>query len=198
MTLDQFIIKWTGKGIDFDGAYGDQCMDLMHQYIVEVLGQADGRILAAPTAKEVWLTTPFGKNLFDAFPNTPTGVPQKGDIALFGTEVGPSGHVAIVIAADVNTLTTFDQNWNAHAYCEKIVHNYGGASGVLGWLRFKAQPAPTPTVDLQAQLNAAIKARDDNWNLYQGTLTQLKQAQDKAGKYDGLQWGLKDLLSRFS
>ena len=38
MTFDEFIAKWNGKGIDLDYAYGDQCMDLMHQYIVEVLG----------------------------------------------------------------------------------------------------------------------------------------------------------------
>lgn len=116
-------------------------MDLMHQYVVEVLGQTDGRILAAPAAKDVWNTNVYGKDKFDAIPNTPTGVPQKGDIILFGTEVGQYGHVAIVISADVNTVTTFDQNWNGHQYCEKITHKYGGAQGVLGWLRFKGQPA---------------------------------------------------------
>jgi hypothetical protein len=141
MNFDDFISKWTGKGIDFDGAYGDQCMDLMHQYCVEVLGLTDGRILAAPAAKDVWNTNVFGKDKFDAFQNTPTGVPQKGDIILFGTEIGAYGHVAIVISADVNNIVSFDQNWNGHSYCEKVTHKYGGSQGVLGWLRFKGQPA---------------------------------------------------------
>lgn len=140
MTFDEFKIKWTGKGIDFDGAYGDQCMDLMHQYCVEVLGITDGRVLAAPAAKDVWSTNVFGKDKFEIIPNSPTGVPQKGDIILFGTEVGPYGHVAIVDSADVNIVKSFDQNWSGHQYCETISHKYGGSQGVLGWLRYKGTP----------------------------------------------------------
>jgi uncharacterized coiled-coil protein SlyX len=169
MTFDEFKSKWNGKGIDFDGAYGDQCMDLMHQYCVEVLGITDGRVLAAPAAKDVWNTPVFGKDKFESIANSPTGVPQKGDIVLFGTEVGPYGHVAIVQSADVNTVTTFDQNWSGHQYCETITHKYGGSQGVLGWLRFKGQPTTTPIPDtssLQAELDKTRAERDKNWNLY--------------------------------
>lgn len=143
MTFDEFKTKWNGKGIDFDGAYGDQCMDLMHQYCVEVLGITDGRVLAAPAAKDVWNTPVFGKDKFEAIPNSPTGVPQKGDIVLFGTEIGQYGHVAIVQSATLDKVTSFDQNWNGHQYCETITHSYGGSQGILGWLRFKGQPTGT-------------------------------------------------------
>ena len=53
MSIEDFIQKWQGKSIDFDGVYNGQCMDLMHQYHVEVLGIVDGRTLAAPAAKDV-------------------------------------------------------------------------------------------------------------------------------------------------
>lgn len=139
MLFDDFINKWKGKGIDFDGAYGDQCMDLMHQYIVEVLGKTDGRILAAPAAKDVYLNfaNVFGHEYFDKIDNTPTGVPQKGDIIFWGTGIGQYGHVAIFHDGDVNKFNSFDQNWNGHQYCETISHPY---TSVLGWLRFKGIP----------------------------------------------------------
>lgn len=142
MSLQDFITKWAGKGIDFDGAYGDQCMDLMHQYCVEVLGITDGRVLAAPVAKDVWLTDVYGKDKFSSIANSATGVPSPGDIVLFGTEIGTAGHVSIFVSGDTHNFISFDQNWNGHAYCEEINHGYGGENGVLGWLHFKGAVAP--------------------------------------------------------
>lgn len=140
ISFDDFIKKWTNKGIDFDGVYGDQCMDLMHQYCVEVLGIADGSVLAAPAAKDVFLNFANikGNNLFDKIDNTPTGVPQKGDIMFWGTGIGQYGHVAIFRDGDANKFNSFDQNWNGHQYCEIVNHSY---NAVLGWLRVKNKPA---------------------------------------------------------
>lgn len=133
MTFDEFVTKWNGKGIDFDGAYGDQCMDLMHQYVVEVLGLSDGRILAAPAAKYVYLnfSTIYGNQYFERIANTPTGVPQKGDIVLWD---GYYGHVAIFKEGNVNNFRSFDQNYPVGSKCHIQYHNY---TNVLGWLRFK-------------------------------------------------------------
>lgn len=155
VTLDQFISKWTGKGIDFDKVYGDQCMDLMHQYIVECLGITDGKVLAAPAAKDIWSTNVPGKSLFTTTANGPFNVPSKGDIIIFGTEVGQYGHVAIFIKGDVNSLTTFDQNWNSHAYCEQVTHKYGGAKGVLGWLTLRQAVKYVSSVDILTLANGA-------------------------------------------
>lgn len=147
MTLDDFRFKWNGKGIDFDGAFGNQCMDLMHQYVVDCLGIADGRVLAASAAKDVYLNfnNIFGREYFSIIANTPTNVPQKGDIVFWGTAVGPYGHVAVCLSADIRSIVSFDQNWNGHKYCETVTHddNY---IGVLGWLRKKpSNPIPVPT-----------------------------------------------------
>lgn len=170
MTLDQFVTKWTGKSIDFDGVYGPQCMDLMHQYLVEVLGLTDGSLLAQPDAKSVYLNfaTTKGHELFDKIDNTPTGVPLKGDIIFWGTGIGQYGHVAMMVQGDVNSFRSFDQNWNSHKYCEVVNHpNY---VGVLGWLRLKP-PVPMATIT-QAELDAIRLARDTNYNLYQAEKTK--------------------------
>lgn len=37
MTLTQFIKKYLGTKIDFDGKFGSQCVDLYRQYVQEVL-----------------------------------------------------------------------------------------------------------------------------------------------------------------
>lgn len=142
MTYDEFIGKWNTRGIDFDGAYGDQCMDLMHQYVFEVLGVTDGRVLAAPAAKDVYLNfdNVVGHDKFEKIANTPTGVPQKGDIILWGTGIGPYGHVAIFLDGDANKFRSFDQNFPTGSKCHLQDHTY---TGVLGWLRFKGTPSTT-------------------------------------------------------
>src|SRR5574344_661086 len=38
MKIDEFITKYSGKKVDFDGAYGAQCVDLFRQYCKDVLG----------------------------------------------------------------------------------------------------------------------------------------------------------------
>lgn len=139
-TLDQFISETTNKGIDFDGYYGYQCMDLMHQYVYNCLGLTDKTILAAPRARDVFekFDTISGKEYFDKIVNTPSAVPQKGDIVFWGSAVGDAGHVAVALGGNTNTFDSYDQNWPTGSLPHKQNHNYGG---VLGWLRPKALPS---------------------------------------------------------
>lgn len=164
MTFQSFIETFNGKYIDFDGAYGAQCMDEMHYYCVQVLGLADGRILAAPCAKDVYnnFDSVFGHELFERIPNTPTGVPNEGDVMFWGN--GTWGHVAIFIEGDANSFRSFDQNYPTGSPCH--VQNHTSYSGVLGWLRFKKDSAPA-SPELQAcqtQLQDEIKKKNDNYN----------------------------------
>lgn len=154
MTFDQFITKYNGKGIDFDGYYGFQCMDLMHQYIKDVLGQADPNILRSPTANLVYKNFPNvgGSSLFAKINNTPTGVPQKGDILFWGTGLGPAGHVAIYISGDVNKFKSFDQNFPVGSLSHTQAHDY---KAMLGWLRYKNSP---PAVDKLTQIRVIINS----------------------------------------
>ena len=137
ISFDDFIWKYYGVGIDFDGYYGDQCMDLMHQYVYEVLGITDRSVLTAPYAYQVF--TNFdnikGHELFEKIPNTPTGIPQKGDIIFWDKGInGYAGHVAILHDGDIWGLRSFDQNFPTGSRPHKQYHNYNYC---LGWLRKK-------------------------------------------------------------
>jgi hypothetical protein len=161
MTFQDFLEKYNGKYIDFDGYYGAQCMDLEHQYCLEVLGIGDHTVLAAPSAKEVYNNFPTvkGNELFEQIGNTPTNTPQEGDIMFWGS--GTWGHVAVFVEGDANSFRSFDQNYPTGSPCH--IQNHINYTGVLGWLRFKGHPI----ADNQAQIDQLRAERDTNWNLYQ-------------------------------
>lgn len=146
MNIQQFFDKYNNRGIDFDSFYGFQCMDLAHQFAVDVNGQD---IPSAPAAKDVWTKATPG---YDKIKNTPDGVPQRGDIVIWGTEVGPYGHIAVFDHGDQNSFTSFDQNWPVNSLCHYQNHNY---KGVLGWLRLQTtsiQPEPVPQITDQTKI----------------------------------------------
>jgi len=172
MTLSEFIDKYTGKLVDFDKVYGSQCMDLMHQYINDVLELVNGKILAAPAAKDVYekFNTMFGNEYFDKIDNTPTGIPSKGDIVLFGSKVGLYGHVCIFIEGNESEFTSFDENWPIGSPCHIQKHDYVGC---LGWLHLKLSANKTYT---EAEYTAAMLDRQKFWeerDKLQGQLTDL-------------------------
>ena len=137
MTLDSLIKKYQGRYLDYDGAYGAQCVDLMRAYVKEVLGHPP--YLAIPTtgnAKNIYYN--FKNNLFfTKIANTPTGVPKKGDIIFFKTSLwypwlyGIAGHVAIFTGGDTMNVISFDQNWPTYTPCHLQRHTY---KDCLGWL----------------------------------------------------------------
>ncbi|WP_252722587.1 hypothetical protein [Treponema phagedenis] len=43
MSLDEFVKKYLGKKVDYDGHYGAQCVDLFRQYCKDVLNPAHRR-----------------------------------------------------------------------------------------------------------------------------------------------------------
>lgn len=130
MTLDQFIEKYNNKKIDFDGMYNGQCVDLYRQYVKEVLGFPQSPAVAG--AKDIWDT--YLSSFFTRYNNSPTAVPKKGDIVIWGTKMGQYGHVAVFIDGGVTKFNSFDQNSPVGTLCHIQSHTY---TGVLGWLRPK-------------------------------------------------------------
>jgi len=143
MTLDEFIKKWEGNGIDWDGHYGDQCVDLYRQYVDEVLGfpQSPG----VNGAKDIWNN--YLKDYFTAIPNTPAGVPQKGDVVIWDS--GQWGHVAIFLSGGASQITTLDQNYPIGSFVAKRNHNY---TGIVGWLRPSGTMEPPMSEDIRIKL----------------------------------------------
>lgn len=144
MTFDEFKAKYNGVGIDFDGAYGFQCMDLMHRYIVDVLGLS-GYLFAAPTAYEAYLNA--NDSRFEKIDNTPTAIPQKGDIIFWKSNItgvtGSAGHVAVFDSGDVNSFNSFDQNYPTGSTPHIQHHSY---AGLAGWLHFKGTALVDPVI----------------------------------------------------
>ncbi|MDD5407034.1 MAG: hypothetical protein PHE73_08870 [Sulfurovaceae bacterium] len=152
----------------------DQCMDLIfawcdvlsipreavrHQYAYQVWDQAND-------------TT---KQYFDLLLNTPTFIPQMGDIAVFKQIAGiPVGHVSIDTGkSDINNLITLDQNWDTIHYYHidpktgaripytRVVNHYG-YYGCIGFLRPKLLPVGDDVLlnQIQAIVNGSGTPQD--------------------------------------
>lgn len=120
MKFSEFInhVKSIG-GIDTDGCYGKQCMDLYNYYCKQVL-ELNGNT-GASYAKLI-LNNKYVMENVERINNYPEFVPQKGDIAVWTS--GDYGHVAICLGeGDVNKFKTIDQNWKAQQLTEEW-HDY--------------------------------------------------------------------------
>lgn len=150
MTYDEFIASRTDKPVDFDGIYPNQCMDLMHQYVYDVLGLTDKSLLAAPAAYQVFTNfKPAWSQYFEKIDNTPTNVPTKGDIVFFGQSIGEWGHVCIFLDGDTTSFRSFDANWPTGTLPHIQKHDY---KGVLGWLTSKYNTTD-PLKELQGRFD---------------------------------------------
>lgn len=141
MTLDQFVASRNGQqNISFDGvaANAGQCVQLVAFYVRDVIGK---QVIWAD-AFQWWATNRYPED-YDRIPNTPTAVPQRGDIIIWGGSLpnsGGAGHIAICLQPypGTGTFMSFDSNWGGK-YAHQVTHNY---SYVVGWLRPKNAPAP--------------------------------------------------------
>jgi hypothetical protein len=137
MTASEFFTKYNGKAVDWDHYYGYQCVDLAQYYNYEVIS-------APPligNAKDIWNTYP--QAYYTKIVNSPTNVPLKGDVVIWGSGAGGGyGHIAVFYQGDMYQFTSFDQNWNG-AYCHFQPHNY---NYILGWLHPTKSVSTPPTV----------------------------------------------------
>lgn len=133
ITLDQMVLEQDGKFVEVAGTANarNQCTDLVNLYIRDVLGLP---IIEWTNAVD------FPKKAGDKYEyitEDPSFIPKKGDIVIWR---GSVGHIAIVLEADINTLTSFDQNYPTGSPCKKVKHTY---TGVLGYLRPRPVVKPT-------------------------------------------------------
>ena len=143
MKIDQFFNEYNGKYKDWDGAYGNQCVDLMRFYQRDVLNVPSQSIPPNVGARQIFQAFLSGGNKhFAKISNSPTNAPKKGDIVFWGIYLwvtGWYGHVAICESADIKNILTFGQNYPTGTPChfQKLSGLYPpyGYRGVLGWLR---------------------------------------------------------------
>jgi hypothetical protein len=133
ITLDDFIKNYEEKQIDFDKAFGSQCVDVFRQYVKEVLGIKE-HTGVVEGAKDLYLKYDDMKLMQKYFQKIYT--PRKGDVVIFNkTPTNKYGHVAIVIYATRKTLVVFEQNGFDQKKGSYI--NIRTFENVLGFLRGK-------------------------------------------------------------
>lgn len=109
MTLEKFAKQYEGKKIDYDSAYGAQCVDLVRLYIHLVWGLPQPKsIISAYEAYTRWLRCGDGFNEISWKSLTEIA---RGDIVVFPpTDTNPHGHIAIVLDVADDEVLCFEQN----------------------------------------------------------------------------------------
>lgn len=102
MTLKRFIVTYNGQKVDFDNAFGYQCVDLFRQYCKDVLDVP--QLPSVDGAKDLIKNPGTLKVTRDSF--------APGDVLIYGaTKSNPYGHVCILVSLlDSDTFVVFEQN----------------------------------------------------------------------------------------
>lgn len=141
MTLADFIKINKGKKVDFDKAYGAQCVDLFRQYAKDVLGieEHTGPCQTTGGAKDLFCDydkMPGEKKYFNKYTHNRNTVYKTGDVVIWNkTDKNPYGHVAIFInVVDKDNFIVFEQDGFAQAGAVLNIH---AKTNLLGCLRKK-------------------------------------------------------------
>lgn len=129
MTFDEFLAQYNGKtNVGNTTANKGQCVGLASVWI-DILGGPH----VWGDAKDMYANA--DPNFFEKIPNTPTGVPQKGDIVIWnGTFNRGPGHVAVATGkGDTKSFEVFEQNNPLGSNCH--LRTYSNYNYVTGWLR---------------------------------------------------------------
>ena len=135
MTFSEFIAYYDGRYINYDGKFGYQCVDLMRQYIKEVLGLPPYEAVP-PVTYAKYIYDKANPKYFEKILNGKLNYPANGDIVVwkpYPFVIGWAGHVAINITGAPMNFISFDQNYQIRS-CHRQLHSF---KGVIGWLRPK-------------------------------------------------------------
>jgi len=127
MNFLQWCRAAVGKRIDFDHAYGAQCVDLVNVYAQAFRAAGAFKGNAVDIARQNatgwrWVA------------NAPANYPTAGDVVVWAKDArigtGDAGHTALCLAADTRVLLVLEQNWPTGSPVAVGWHSY---DGVLGW-----------------------------------------------------------------
>ena len=175
MTFEKWVKQNIGKGIDYDGAYGVQCVDLAKHYIKNVLGITPQSIGNAIEYYNKRKTSEYLTKNFKWIDNTAEFIPKKGDLCVFTSKSG-NGHISVATGEGTTSyFYSYDQNFPKakHEPMTKIKHSYTSFLGVLRPLN-------------QANIGAEKKKPTPNtktayFKAYKGTSDSLVDALETVG-----------------
>ena len=194
MKFNEFLNDVKSKGgVDTDGYYGKQCMDLYNYYCNNVLNLQN---VGASCAKEILNNRNIMDNV-ERIDNYPEFVPQKGDIAV--GDIGGYGHVCICLGeGDKTYFKSLDQNWKPQQLTEEK-HNYLDM-GKLVFLRPKNQTNIQEENKMGTKLY--LPASATSWNVY--PLNKQPVVGNECGRvlpskfggleYDILRWTIQNIV----
>jgi len=149
MNVHEFVDKYDGKVVDFDGAYGAQCVDLARQYMKEVWNftRQPEAVIGAAVFFFQHSQRPIQYELCDCVPYTGAIRPPIGSLLIFKSSgTNKYGHIAICLEATGENITVFEQDGIANDRAiEKGEPQKGAYIGtwkydrLVGWLTKKGE-----------------------------------------------------------
>lgn len=141
VNLDQYV----GQAIEVEDLSNlDQCFDWAFK-VCDLL-EIPRAAIRTLYAKDIW--SRHNPAYFDIV----QGSPQMYDFAIWGSQVGTAGHVAIVKQATATGFISWDQNWNGLLKVQVVTHN---KTGLLGFLRPKGGSMWNITKELEQEWSLA-------------------------------------------
>lgn len=130
--LHKFVRRWDSRYVldiapGIPNPAGAQCMNGANLWLVSLgrpphVGNAGGFLDAIEAGQYPRLR---------AVRNTPTGVPPRGSLVVWGySSEMPEGHIDVFLGGDVLEFVGFDQNWPEGSPLHRQQHDY---AGVIGW-----------------------------------------------------------------
>lgn len=133
MTMDEWVKKYMGKKIDYDGVYGVQCVDLAKHFIKHVLGVEPQSIGNAIEYYRKRKTSKYLTDNFKWIDKKDGFIPQKGDLCVFNSKSG-NGHISIATGEGTKShFYSYDENYpsSSHEPMTTARHSYERLYGVL-------------------------------------------------------------------
>ena len=106
----EFMNHWNGQSIDYDGAYGPQCVDLFDEFLAEI----------GEPVQYVGCAYELANLSFGMLEKTNS--PVFGDWVIYGPDSYSScGHVGMYVSGSPGSIETFGQNQGGASYCNTVV-----------------------------------------------------------------------------
>lgn len=144
MTIQEFVEKYKGKLVDFDGAYGAQCVDLVRQYFKDVweLPKQPEGVIGAQDFYYKHNERPIQNKLCDCHSYIGAMLPPVGSVVVFKkASTNQFGHIGICLSADALGMNVFEQDGIANAKAIEEKRKQKGAyikrwnyDRLVGWL----------------------------------------------------------------
>ena len=135
MTLNEFVQKYNGKGVDYDKYAGFQCVDIFRQYCADVLNiEHTGGVNGAKDLFLNYFKMPKEQKYFSLIEERKAPKYKAGDVLVWNaTKSNQYGHVAILLAEMSGDVLVFEQNGFKQDGAKIVLRT---KENLLGALRF--------------------------------------------------------------